>query len=157
MAGNFNKVFLMGNLTRDVEIRHTSSNTAVANFGIATNRRFKTQSGENRDETTFVDCEAWGRTAEVMGQYLAKGRPVFVEGRLKLDEWEDKNGGGKRSKLRVVVEKFEFVDSGSGGGGGGGAQGGSAQGGASGGYAGAGAPRSGSGPETHIDADDIPF
>jgi len=152
MAGSFNKVFLMGNLTRDVEIRHTSANTAVGNFGIAVNRKFRTQSGENREETTFVDCEAWGRTAEVMGQYLSKGRPVFLEGRLKLDEWEDKNGGGKRSKLRVVVENFQFVDSGSGGGGGGG----NSKGGG-GGYAGAGAERSGSGPETTIDHDDIPF
>jgi len=158
MPGNFNKVFLMGNLTRDIEIRHTSANTAVANFGMAVNRRFKTQSGENREETTFVDCEAWGRTAEVMGQYLNKGRPVFIEGRLKLDEWEDKNGGGKRSKIRVVVENFQFVDSGSGGGGGGPGGGGS-----QGGYAGAGAgsgdsgSRSGSGPETTIDHDDIPF
>jgi len=157
MPGNFNKVFLMGNLTRDIEIRHTSANTAVANFGMAVNRRFKTQSGENREETTFVDCEAWGRTAEVMGQYLNKGRPVFIEGRLKLDEWEDKNGGGKRSKIRVVVENFQFVDSGSGGGGGPGG------GGSQGGYAGAGAgsgdsgSRSGSGPETTIDHDDIPF
>lgn len=153
MAGSYNKVLLMGNLTRDVEIRHTSGNTAVANFGLAVNRRFRTQSGENREETTFVDCEAWGRTAEVMGQYLSRGRPVFVEGRLKLDEWEDKNGGGKRSKLRVVVENFQFVDSGGG-------EGGSGGGGGGGGYAGAGASRGGgssSAPATEIDADDIPF
>lgn len=114
MAGSYNKVLLMGNLTRDVEIRHTNSNTAVGNFGIAVNRKYKTQGGEHQEETTFVDCEAWGRTAEVMAQYLGKGRAVFLEGRLKLDEWEDKNGGGKRSKLRVVVENFQFVDSGGG-------------------------------------------
>jgi len=110
MAGSFNKVFLMGNLTRDVEVRHTSGGSQVANIGLAVNRRFRTQSGENREETTFVDCEAWGRTAEVMGQYLAKGRPVFIEGRLKLDQWQDQQGQN-RSKLRVVVENFQFVDS----------------------------------------------
>lgn len=119
MAGNLNKVMLMGNLTRDVEVRHTGSNTAVGNFGLAVNRKYKTKDGDQKEEVTFVDCEAWGRTAEVMGQYLAKGRPVLIEGRLKLDEWEDKKDGSKRSKLRVVVENFQFVDSGSGGGGGG--------------------------------------
>ncbi|MEX0877211.1 MAG: single-stranded DNA-binding protein [Phycisphaerales bacterium] len=160
MAGSFNKVLLMGNLTRDVEIRHTPSNTAVGNFGIAVNRRYKTQSGEQREEVTFVDCEAWGRTAEVMGQYLTKGRPVFIEGRLKLDQWEDKNGGGKRSKLSVVVENFQFVDSGQGGGGGG-APGGSGGGGyARSGAGGGGASSSGGyddGGGSQIDHDDIPF
>ena len=82
---SFNKVMLMGNLTRDIEIRHTPSNTAVGNFGLAVNRKYKTQSGEQREEVAFIDCEAWGRTAEVMAQYLAKGRPVFIEGRLKFD------------------------------------------------------------------------
>lgn len=161
MAGSFNKVLLMGNLTRDVEIRHTPSNTAVGNFGIAVNRRYKTQSGEQREEVTFVDCEAWGRTAEVMAQYLVKGRPVFIEGRLKLDQWEDKGGGGKRSKLSVVVENFQFVDSGQGGGGsgsGGGGGGGYARSGAGGGGGGRGAggyDGNDSGPQ--IDHDDIPF
>jgi len=108
---NYNRVILAGNLTRDIEIHHTSGNSAVGKFGLAVNRRFKTQSGEQREETTFVDCEAWGRTAEIMGQYLSKGRPVFIEGRLKLDQWDDKNGGGKRSKLSVVVESFQFMDS----------------------------------------------
>ena len=152
MAGSFNKVLLMGNLTRDVEIRHTSSNTAVGNFGIAVNRRYKTQSGDQREEVTFVDCEAWGRTAEVMAQYLSKGRSVFIEGRLKLDQWEDKNGGGKRSKLSVVVENFQFVDSNQGGGqgsGGGGGGGGYARSGAGGGY--------NDGGGSQIDHDDIPF
>ena len=116
---NFNRVFLMGNLTRDVELKYTPSNQAVANIGLAVNRRYKTKDGgEQREETTFVDCEAWGRTAEVMNQYLAKGRPVFIEGRLKLDTWQDQNGGN-RSKLKVVVENFQFVDSRGGGGGGG--------------------------------------
>lgn len=120
MAGNFNKVILLGNLTRDIELRHTpSTNQPVANFGIAVNRRWRTPEGEQREETTFVDCEAWGRTAEVMAQYLNKGRPVFVEGRLKLDTWQDKESGQNRSKLKVVVETFQFVDSrGSGEGGG---------------------------------------
>lgn len=127
MAGSFNKVMLLGNLTRDVELRQAGS-TQVGNIGLAVNRSYKTQSGEQRDETTFVDCEAWGRTAEVMAQYLSKGRPVFIEGRLKLDTWQDKEGNN-RSKLRVVVENFQFVDSrgdsgGGGGGGRGGAQGG---------------------------------
>ena len=107
---NYNKVLLMGNLTRDVELKYTPSNQAVANIGLAVNRRYKTAEGEQREETTFVDCEAWGRTAEVMNQYLSKGRPVFIEGRLKLETWTDKDGG-KRSKHRVVVENFQFVDS----------------------------------------------
>lgn len=169
MAASYNRVLMMGNLTRDVEMRHTSGNQAVANFGIAMNRRFKTQTGEQREEVTFVDCEAWGRTAEVMSQYLSKGRPVFIEGRLKLDEWEDKNGGGKRSKIKVVVESFQFIDSGQGQGQGGGGGGGGER--SSGvtrqssesGDAPAGGARSGasSAPnryeEQAIDHDDIPF
>lgn len=110
MAGNFNKVFLMGNLTRDIELRHIGGDQAVAKIGIAVNRRFRTKDGENREEATFVDCEAWGRTAETMSKYLSKGSPVFLEGRLKLDQWQDKDGGN-RSKLKVVVENFQFVDS----------------------------------------------
>jgi single-strand DNA-binding protein len=161
MAGNFNKVFLMGNLTRDVELRHTQSNTAVGAFGLAVNRRYSVGEGSNREqreEVTFVDCEAWGRTAEIMSQYLRKGRPVFVEGRLKLDQWEDKNGGGKRSKLVVVVESFQFVDSREDGGSGGGASGG---GGGSRRAAPAGTARGGSGGGDSYDDipqdDDIPF
>jgi len=109
MAGSFNKVFLMGNLTRDVELRHTSGNNAVANLGLAVNRRYTTAEGERREEVTFVDCEAWGKTAETLSKYLSKGRPVFIEGRLKLDSWE--KDGQKFSKLRVVVEGFQFIDS----------------------------------------------
>lgn len=118
MAGSVNKVFLMGNLTRDVQVKHTANNTAVANLGLAVNRRYRNAGGEMQEETTFVDCEAWGRTAETMGKYLAKGRPVFIEGRLRLNEWEDRDGN-RRSKLLVVVDTFTFVDSRSGGGGGG--------------------------------------
>lgn len=105
---SYNKVFLMGNLTRDIELKHVAGNQAVAEIGLAVNRRYRTKEGEDREETTFVDCEAWGRTAEVMKQYLSKGRAVFIEGRLKLDQWTDKDGG-KRSKMRVVVENFQFI------------------------------------------------
>ena len=146
MAGSYNKVLLMGNLTRDVELKHTPNNQAVAEIGLAVNRRFKTRDGENREETTFVDCEAWGRTAEIMSQYLAKGRPVFVEGRLKLDQWQDKDGNN-RSKLRVVVESFQFVDSRGGEGGGGGS---------GGGYSSAPASQP-AGSHQPISEDDIPF
>ncbi|MHC4821906.1 MAG: single-stranded DNA-binding protein [Planctomycetota bacterium] len=149
---SYNKVVLMGNLTRDIELKHTASGQAVANMGLAVNRRYKTQSGENREETTFVDCEAWGRTAEVMKEYLTKGRPVFVEGRLKLDSWEDQQGQ-KRSKLRVVIENFQFIDS-RGGGEGGGGGGGRRE------YAPApaAAPAGGQGGDHHpIDDSDIPF
>ncbi len=109
---NLNKVMLMGNLTRDPELRYTpNTNTAVANIGLAINRRWRnTQTNEQQEETTFVDCEAWGRTAEVLNQYLRKGRPVYLEGRLRLDQWQDKDGQN-RSKLKVVVETFQFIDS----------------------------------------------
>jgi single-strand DNA-binding protein len=107
---NFNRVFLMGNLTRDPELRYTPSNTPVLTVGLAVNRRWRNQQGENQEEVTFVDCDAFGRTAEVISQYLKKGRPIFIEGRLKLDQWQDKDGGN-RSKLKVVIESFEFVDS----------------------------------------------
>ena len=107
---DYNKVLLMGRLTRDIELRYTPSNQPVANIGLAVNRRWRSQEGQDREETTFVDCEAWGRTAEVMSQYLSKGRPVFIEGRLKLDQWQDKDGSN-RSKLRVVIDNFQFIDS----------------------------------------------
>lgn len=114
---NFNKVILLGNLTRDIELKAIAGGQSVARVGVAVNRRFRTKEGEEREETTFVDCEAWGRTAEVMHQYLRKGQPVFIEGRLKLDQWEDKEGQ-KRSQLRVVIENFQFVGARDGGGGG---------------------------------------
>jgi single-strand DNA-binding protein len=121
---NLNKVMLMGNLTRDVELKTTPSNLTVANLGLAVNRRWKTPDGEQREEVTFIDCEAWGKSAEILAKYLSKGKPVYLEGRLKLDQWEDKDGQ-KRSKMRVVVEEFQFIDSkGSTGGGGGGGGGG---------------------------------
>lgn len=111
---NLNKVMLMGNLTRDPELRYLPSNTAVVGIGVAINRRWRNQQGEQQEETSFIDCEAFGRTAEVMNQYLKKGRPIFIEGRLKLDQWQDKDGNN-RSKLKVVVENFQFVDSRGGG------------------------------------------
>ena len=115
---NYNKVILMGNLTRDPEVRYTSGGTAIAKLGLAVNRRWKNQEGQMQEETTFVDVDAFGRQAETIGQYLKKGRPVMVEGRLKLDQWDDKQTGQKRSKLGVVLENFQFLDSrGEGGGG----------------------------------------
>jgi single-strand DNA-binding protein len=121
---SYNKVILMGNLTRDPQMKYLPSQTAVVEFGIASNRRYKTQSGEQKDEVTFVDCTAFGRTGEVINQYFTKGKPIFIEGRLKYDQWDDKQGGGKRHKLTVVVESFEFVGGRDGGGGGGGGGGG---------------------------------
>jgi single-strand DNA-binding protein len=119
---NFNKVFLMGNLTRDIELTYTPSNTAVAKLGMAVNRRWKGQDGQQREETTFVDMTMFGRRAEVLNQYLGKGDPLFVEGRLRYETWEGKDGQ-KRSRLSVVIEDFQFM--GRGGGGGGGPRGGS--------------------------------
>ena len=106
---NYNKVLLMGNLTRDVQLRFLPSQMQVAEFGLAINRRFKTANGEDREEVCFVDCTAWGKTAENINRFFQKGKPIFVEGRLKYDTWEDKQGGGKRSKLGVVVDRFEFI------------------------------------------------
>ena len=126
MSG-YNRAILMGNMTRDPEIKHTQSNTAVAKFGLAMNRKFKTAAGESREEVTFVECEAWGKVAEVIAQYHQKGSPILVEGRLKMDEWADKTTGEARSRLVVSCDRFEFVggkDSGGGSGGSGGYSGG---------------------------------
>ncbi|MEX0654106.1 MAG: single-stranded DNA-binding protein [Phycisphaeraceae bacterium] len=161
---NLNKVMLMGNLTRDPEMRFLPSNMPVVNIGLAVNRRWRNKEGEPQEETTFVDCEAFGRTAEVINQYLKKGRPLYVEGRLKLDQWQDKEGNN-RSKMKVVVESFEFIDSrgDGGGGGGGGDQGGGYQQNRGGG--GGSAPRQqappqqgqGGSPHQPVEPDDIPF
>lgn len=126
MALNLNKVLLAGNLTRDVELRHLSSGQAVAKIGLACNRRWRTPEGEQREETMFIDAEAWGKTAEFIGQYFSKGRPIFIEGRLKLDQWEDKETKAKRTKHVIVIDNVQFVDSKPGGGEGGGGGGGSA-------------------------------
>ena len=117
---SFNQVILLGNLTRDPQLRFLPSQMAVCEFGMAMNHKFRTKDGQDREEVTFVDCTAWGRQAEVINQYMTKGKPLFVQGRLKLDQWEDKQGGGKRSKLTVVVENFQFVGGREGGQGGGG-------------------------------------
>jgi single-strand DNA-binding protein len=107
---SYNKVILMGNLTRDIELRYTQSNQAVATIGLAVNRQFRTADGQMKEEVCFVDCDAWGKTAETMSKYLSKGRPVFIEGRLRLDQWQDKEGQ-KHSRLKVVIENFKFIDS----------------------------------------------
>jgi single-strand DNA-binding protein len=117
---SLNKVMLIGNLTRDPDVRYTPKGTAVAELGIAVNRRYTAENGEKRDETTFVDVTLWGRTAELAGEYLKKGRPVYIEGRLQLDSWDDKQTGQKRSKLRVVGEEMQFLGGREGGAGGGG-------------------------------------
>jgi single-strand DNA-binding protein len=117
---SFNKVILAGNLTRDPELRYTPKGTAVAKIGLAINRTWKDDTGQQKEEVTFVDVDAFGRSAEVISQYLKKGRPILVEGRLKLDQWDDKQTNQKRSRLGVVLESFQFLDSGGGGAGGGG-------------------------------------
>ncbi|MBI3866694.1 MAG: single-stranded DNA-binding protein [Planctomycetia bacterium] len=119
---SFNKVILLGNLTRDPQVKYTPSGTAVAEIGLAVNRYwFDKQTNSRREETTFVDVTLWARDAEVAGEYLAKGRPVLIEGRLQLDTWDDKTTGQKRSKLRVVGERMQLLGSrGEAGGGGGG-------------------------------------
>ncbi len=160
---NLNKVMLMGNLTRDPEIKYTPKGTAIANFGIAVNRTYTPEGGEKREEVTFIDLEAFGRTAEVIGEYFKKGRPIFIEGRLKLDSWDDKTTGKKMSKLRVVVDSFEFLGSREGGGGPGG-------GGDEGGHsapqrssappqrrAPSSPPRPPADPDLDVQADDVPF
>lgn len=106
---SLNKVILIANLTRDPELRYTPNNTAVCNIGLAVNRKYKSSDGQQQEETTFIDCEAWGKTGEAINQYMRKGRAIFVEGRLKLDTWQDKDGSN-RSKLKVVVESFQFID-----------------------------------------------
>ena len=122
---SFNKVILLGNLTRDPQVRYTPGGTAVADIGLAVNRTwFDKQSQQRKEDTTFVDVTLWGRTAEVAGEYLAKGRQVLIEGRLQLDQWDDKETGQKRSKLKVVGENMTMVGSRGGGSGGGGPSGG---------------------------------
>lgn len=164
---SFNKVLLVGNLTRDPQVRYTPGGTAVAEIGLAVNRSwFDKQANQRREETTFVDITLWGRQAEVAGEYLAKGRSVLIEGRLQLDQWEDKTSGEKRSKLKVIAENMQMM-------GGRGEGGGSDSGGSSGGGRGRGgnAPRSSApsretyspadsfydSPPENIPDDDVPF
>jgi single-strand DNA-binding protein len=162
--GSFNRVILLGNLTRDPQVRYTPGGTAVSEIGLAVNNTwFDKKTNTRREEATFVDVTLWGRQAEVAGEYLAKGRQVLIEGRLQLDTWEDKESGQKRSKLKVVSENMKMVGGRGEGGGGSGGGGGRGEGGRS------EAPRSGGqrdlesaggGPEEFHDAppdDDVPF
>ena len=110
---NFNKILLMGNLTRDPQLSYLPSQTAVVEFGLAVNRRWKSKEGENKDETCFVDCRMFGRRAEVINKYCKKGNPLFIEGRLTFDSWQAQDGT-KRSKHRITVENFEFIGGASG-------------------------------------------
>ncbi|MEI6351419.1 MAG: single-stranded DNA-binding protein [Verrucomicrobiota bacterium] len=178
---SLNKVMLIGNLTRDPEVRYTPKGTAVAELGLAVNRRYTAENGEKREEVTFVDVTLWGKTAELAGEYLKKGRPVYIEGRLQLDSWDDKQTGQKRSKLRVVGEEMQFLGSREGGGGGGESrEGGYSGGGRQGGYSGgeyedsrparqenrpqqrppsrpSGPPKPPVDPDLDVESDDIPF
>jgi single-strand DNA-binding protein len=106
---SFNKVILLGNLTRDPEVRYTPKGSAVCDLGVAVNRVYTTEGGERREEVTFVDVVLWARLAEIAGEYLRKGRPVFIEGRLQMDSWDDKQTGQKRTKLRVVGESMQLL------------------------------------------------
>lgn len=176
MASSFNRVILMGNLTRDPEVRYLPSNMAVVDLGLAVNDRYQDkQSGEWVDRPNFIDCTAFGKSAESIGKFFAKGRPILIEGKLRFESWEDKQSGQKRSKLKVVIDQWNFCDSKSGGGGSGPGNdgGGQSYGGSQGGgrnYGGGGggggnynaAPTGGasgaSGPQHQpIEEDDIPF
>jgi single-strand DNA-binding protein len=108
-VANFNKVLLMGNLTREPEIKYTPKGTAICQLGMAINRYWKDENGQDKEEVTFVEVEVWGKQAEAASKYLSKGRPVFIEGRLKLDQWDDKESGQKRSRLKVVCERIQFI------------------------------------------------
>jgi single-strand DNA-binding protein len=168
---NLNKVLLLGNLTRDPEVRYTPKGTAVGDLGLAVNRRVNDGNGNWSDEVTFVDVTVWGTNAENAQKYLTKGRGVFIEGRLQMDTWEDKQSGQKRSKLKVVAEVLQFLPDGKGGTPGGGGGGGSQQrggdpgyqgggGGGGGGYQRSGPPQGGSpaeGGDYRDEEDDIPF
>lgn len=115
---SLNKVMLIGNLTRDPEVRYTPKGSAVCDLAIAVNRRYTTESGERQEEVTYLDIVLWSKQAELAGQYLKKGRAVFIEGRLQMDTWEDKQTGQKRSKIKIVGENMQFLDSKGAGGGG---------------------------------------
>src|SRR3712207_3783928 len=155
MAASFNKVILVGNLTRDPEVRYTPKGSAVCDLGLAVNRNYTTDTGEKREEVTFVDVVFWARLAEIAGEYLKKGRPVLIEGRLQLDSWDDKQSGQKRSKLKVIGESMQLL--GGRGGGGEGDEGG----GGGGGFRQSGGGRSSAPPPRQApsepDDDEIPF
>jgi single-strand DNA-binding protein len=109
LMANLNKVMLIGNLTRDPELRVTPKGVSVCTFSLATNRKYKDDAGGEHEEVTYVDVEAWGRYGEAISKYCSRGRPLFVEGRLRLDQWEDKNTKEKRSRMKVVLESFQFL------------------------------------------------
>ncbi|MEM9913704.1 MAG: single-stranded DNA-binding protein [Planctomycetota bacterium] len=165
---SYNRVILMGNLTRDPEVRYLPSNMAVVDMGLAVNDRYQDkQTGEWVDRPNFIDCTAFGKSAESIGKFFTKGRPILIEGKLRFEQWDDKQTGQKRSKIKVVVDQWSFCDSRSGGdGGGGGSYGGGSAGGGGGrsygnqggsGYGG-GQPAGGGGPQHQpIEEDDIPF
>lgn len=159
---SYNRVILVGNLTRDPEVRYIPSGTAVAELGLAVNRSwFDKASNSRKEETTFVDVTLWGREAEVAGEYLAKGRPVLIEGRLQMDSWEDKQTGQKRSKLKVVCERMQMLGSrGEGGGGGrysGGGGGGEVHSESGGGESGPPPSQPSYNPPSGSPSDDVPF
>ena len=148
---NYNKVVLMGRLTRDPEVRYSANGTAITNIGLAVNRNWRNQDGQTQEEVTFVDVTAFGKRGEAVGQYLKKGRPIFIEGHLRMDQWDDKQTGQKRSKLAIIMDAFEFIDSrGEGEGGGGNFSGG-------GGPAAGGAAPAAGGGGGFAEDDDVPF
>lgn len=146
---SLNKVMLIGNVTRDPEVKFTPKGSAVTDLGLAINRNYTNQSGQKVEEVTYVDVELWGRLAEIAGEYAKKGRAVYIEGRLRIDSWEDKQSGQKRNRLRVVGDNMQLLGS---GGGGGGEK-------SSGGSAGSSRPqeRQAPSPAPSPEDDDIPF
>lgn len=116
---NFNKVIIAGHLTRDPEVKYLNSGSAICNFSVAVSEKWKDKtSGEMKESVAFIDCDAWGKTAEIIGQHFQKGKAILVEGRLKQENWDDKETGKKRSKLKVTVDSFQFLGGGKGEGGG---------------------------------------
>lgn len=115
MAKGFNKVILMGNLTRDPETRTTPNGQSVTSFSLAVNRTWRNANGESQESVSYIDCVAWGKPGEIIAQYVGRGRPLLVSGRLEQRSWEDKESGQKRSKVEVIVEDFNFIDSRGGG------------------------------------------
>jgi len=144
---NYNKVILMGNLTRDPEVRYTQSGTPLVKFALAVSRRYQDAEGNWQEEPTFIDITMWGKRGEAFSRFHTKGKPAFIEGHLRLDNWTDKESGQKRSKLYVVADNWEFV----GGAGGGGGQGGG------GGYEPRSQPQSAGAYEPAVEVDDTPF
>ncbi len=147
---NLNKVMLIGNLTRDPELRVTPKGTAICQFSLAVNRKFRDESGADREEVTYVDIEAWGKSGENIAKYCTKGRPLFVEGRLRLDQWEDKTTKEKRSRMKVVCDNFQFLGSGRG-------DGGAAAGGGEGGAAARSTPKPAAPAAQENLDEDVPF